>query len=135
MLENFTFVYFEDDAPSRLIMEMMLVEELGIRHVHILEDSQHFLEVIEELRPLPDIFLLDIHIKPYSGFDMLNLIRQHSLFHKALVVALTASVMSDEVQMLRTAGFDGVIPKPIDPDAFPGTLERLISGEKVWRIS
>jgi CheY-like chemotaxis protein len=65
---------------------------------------------------------------------MLALLRQHPRFHDALVIALTASVMNEEVARLKTAGFDSIISKPLNQDVFPATLERILSGEKVWRI-
>jgi DNA-binding NarL/FixJ family response regulator len=48
------------------------------------------------------------------------------------VVALTASVMYEEVRRLRDAGFDGVIAKPINFDTFPAALDRILSGGQVW---
>jgi hypothetical protein len=49
-------------------------------------------------------------------------------------VALTASVMNEEVHKLREAGFHSVIAKPIDVDTFPDLLHRIVGGETVWRI-
>lgn len=135
MVDQIAVVYFEDDPPSRFVMEMMLIEELQLPHVTVIEESTDFTQVVEALDPLPTVFLLDIHIRPYNGFEMLEILRQHPIFQNAIVVALTASVMSDEVQRLKEAGFDGVIPKPINPVTFPNTFERLLNGEKVWRVS
>jgi hypothetical protein len=36
--------------------------------------------------------------------------------------------------MLRDAGFDGVIAKPLDYDTFPNALARILKGEQVWHI-
>jgi len=47
---------------------------------------------------------------------------------------MTASVMNEEVHRLRTCGFDGCLAKPIDFDSFPEALNRILSGEKIWRI-
>lgn len=134
MIDQFVFVYVEDDAPSRMIMEMMLLDEIGFEYVTILEDSQNFIETIEGLEPTPNIFLLDIHVHPLTGFDMLDLLRNHPQFNNAIVVALTASVMNEEIQRLKTAGFDGIISKPINQDTFANTLDRIMNGENVWRI-
>jgi two-component system cell cycle response regulator DivK len=42
--------------------------------------------------------------------------------------------MNEEVKVLREAGFDGVIAKPIDYDTFPNVLHRILNGEQVWHI-
>ncbi len=50
------------------------------------------------MMPKPDVILLDIHVKPYSGFEMLEMLRKMNGFVDVPVVALTASVMNEEVQ-------------------------------------
>jgi CheY-like chemotaxis protein len=135
MMENKPVVlYVEDDAPSRRIMELLLEAEMGLTQVYIFEDSSDFLARVAALQPQPDIVLLDIHMTPYNGFEMLTMLRSLSDYRTKPIVALTASVMNEEVARLRTIGFNGVIPKPVDPDTFPRTLERILQGEQVWRI-
>jgi CheY-like chemotaxis protein len=63
---------------------------------------------------------------------MLDLIRKNARYDAVAVVALTASVMYEEVRRLRDAGFDGVIAKPINFDTFPAALGRILSGGQVW---
>lgn len=127
-------LYVEDDPQSRMIMEVLLIEAKGLSNIFIFEDSHKFLENVNRLEPKPDLILLDIHVRPYSGFDMLAMLREHDDFRDTPVVALTASVMNEEVIRLQTAGFNSVIGKPIDQDTFYETLERILNGEKVWRI-
>jgi CheY-like chemotaxis protein len=129
---NPSIVYVEDDTRSREVMHILLVELMGLSDVTFLEDSTDFLQRIE--KSVPDIILLDIHVYPLNGFEMLSMLRQHPRFRHARVVALTASVMNEEVHQLKTAGFDGVIAKPIDMDQFPILLERILNGENVWTI-
>jgi CheY-like chemotaxis protein len=128
-------VYVEDDAGSREIMELVLIDLMQLRHVTILEDSTDFMSRIEALMPQPDLILLDIHVRPYNGFQMLEQLRAQPRFAHAPVVALTASVMSEEIQLLKDAGFDSVIAKPVDMDTLPELLERVIRGEQLWRIT
>ena len=125
--------YVEDDLFSREVMAMLLGVFMAIPTVTILEDSRDFLARVQATAMPPDIFLLDIHVKPLSGFEMLAELRA-SPFRDSIVVALTASVMSEEVQQLREAGFDGVIAKPVDMDRFPEQIARLLRKEPVWGI-
>jgi CheY-like chemotaxis protein len=115
-------------------MHLILAEEMGVRDFTIFPDSAHFMEHVQQLSPKPNVVLLDIHVKPYTGFEMLAMLRQHPAFQDTPVIALTASVMNEEVQQLRTAGFNGVIAKPIDLESFPLMLSRVLSGEAIWSV-
>jgi CheY-like chemotaxis protein len=127
-------LYVEDDASSRKIMKMLLGGRLRLFNVTIFEDSQDFAARAAAINPRPDVVFLDIHVKPHTGFEMLAALRQIDAYTGVPVVALTASVMNEEVQMLRTAGFDGCLAKPIDMETFPELLNRILAGETVWRI-
>lgn len=127
-------LYVEDDPQSRKLMSMLLKGRMKLPHVTILEDSENFQAHVEALDPKPDIILLDIHMKPLNGFEMLTLLREYDWLQNTPIVALTASVMSEEVQRLRSIGFNGCLAKPIDLQTFPETLERILEGEIIWRI-
>lgn len=127
-------LYVEDDPQSRKLMSMLLKGRMKLPHVTILEDSKDFLVNMETLDPKPDLILLDIHMKPYNGFEMLSMLRELPWAEQTPIVALTASVMNEEVQQLRSMGFNGCLAKPIDLDTFPDTLNHIIAGETIWRI-
>jgi CheY-like chemotaxis protein len=127
-------LYVEDDAKSRKVMSLLLKGRLGLQHVTILEDSTDFMSQVAALDPQPDVIFLDIHMKPYDGFEMLQMLRNCAEFNQTPIVALTASVMNEEVQRLQTSGFDGCLAKPIDLNTFPETFNRILNGEAVWRI-
>ncbi|MBN1430307.1 MAG: response regulator [Anaerolineae bacterium] len=134
-MANLNYLYVEDDRLSREVMEMMLRDMLGVTSYVIWESSEDFLHRLESLSPQPDIILLDIHMAPITGFEMLEMIRNKPKFQDCRVYALTASVMNEEVNLLRTAGFDGVIGKPLDVDTFPELLEKLEARQSVWKIT
>lgn len=128
-------LYVEDDARSRKVMQMLLQGRMGLAHVTLFEDSTGFAERIVTLDPKPNVIFLDIHVKPYNGYEMLATLRQLRQFDNVPVVALTASVMHEEIQQLRTVGFEGCLAKPVDPDGFPNILNRILNGESVWHIA
>jgi|SRR5690606_17355424 CheY-like chemotaxis protein len=126
------FLYVENDELSREVMKTLLTRGLGYRDLTMFETSAHFEQHLENLTPKPDVIFLDIHMEPVDGFEMLRMIRQNKDCYTTPVIALTASVMNEEVRRLREAGFDGVIAKPINYDTFPGALERILQGEQIW---
>ncbi len=127
-------LYVDDDELSLLVMNLLLVEQMGLPSLITFSNSADFLEHVEALPRKPDLILLDIHVKPLSGFEMLKLLRKNR-FADTLIIALTASVMSEEVTHLKAAGFDGVIAKPINLETFPDLWEQLLSGEAVWTVA
>jgi CheY-like chemotaxis protein len=113
----------------------LLVEKtLHVNYYEIFENSADFLPRVRDLPKRPDIILLDIHVSPLNGFQMLQMIREDPVYATTKVVALTASVMNEEVERLRKSGFDGAIGKPIPLSTFPIAIERILNGECVWQL-
>ncbi len=134
-MSDLNYLYVEDDRLSREVMTLFMKDLMGITRFTIFEDSTDFMARVEMLNPPPDVFLLDIHMRPISGFEMLQQLRSHPQFSQEKVYALTASVMNEEVARLRAAGFDGVIGKPINMDRFPDVIEQIQAGAEIWQIT
>ena len=129
------YLYVEDDPMSREIMRIIIENGVGSTNLTIFEDSTDFLGRVTRLNNQPTMILLDIHVNPYDGFQMLAMLRQSNQFSTAKIIALTASVMNEEVEQLREAGFDGAIAKPLSIQTFPQLLKQVENGETVWHIS
>ena len=128
-------LYVDDDLFSRQVMEMLLVRGLQFRHVTLFETSAEFMCRLEALPHKPHLIFLDIHMQPHDGFALLDMLRAHEGYRETRIVAVTASVMNEEVEQLRRAGFDGVLAKPIDQKTFPDSLGRILKGERVWNMT
>lgn len=127
-------LYVEDNPESRDVLRLLFRTRLKPAHLIVFDDSENFVERVAALQPRPTLILLDIHVKPLSGFQMLEILRGQPEFRDTPIVALTASVMNEEVQQLQTAGFHSVISKPISLSTFPDLMKRIIAGENIWRI-
>jgi len=127
-------LYIEDDQMSRIVMKFIFQNEMGLENVMIFENSENFMERVQAITPPPNIIFLDIHVAPHDGFQMLKMLRSSERFQKVPIIALTASVMHEEVQQLKTAGFAGCLAKPIDEEVFTALFPRIVNGEEVWRI-
>lgn len=127
-------VYVEDDKTSREVMEIMLRLKMGMQNLVLLPNSASFESFLDQLTIVPEIFFLDIHVAPFNGFDMLDMIRSRKNLSNAMVIAVTASVMNEEVEQLRKAGFNGAIAKPLDADLFPLQVKQLLARQEVWFI-
>ncbi|MCK6408031.1 AAA family ATPase [Thauera sp.] len=111
----------EDVELNRCIAGTLLEAE-GHR-VRFAADGYGALEAHE--REDFDVVLLDIHLPDLDGMEVARRIRRHPEARKAgvRIIALTASVTTDEVRRYREAGMDAVVGKPFDFDALMRTLE------------
>lgn len=134
-LQQPVLVYVEDDEASILVMKMVVERVMGLPTLHVLESRADFVQQVKELGVVPDVFLLDIQMKPYGGAELLSMLRGDPQFEESKVIALTASVTNEEVSLLKRGGFDGAIAKPLNIDVFPDLIARIINGEHVWYIT
>jgi two-component system, cell cycle response regulator DivK len=76
----------------------------------------------------PDLILMDIQLPGMSGIDALKVLRADAATAGIPVVAVTASVMQQDRNLITEAGFDGYIGKPLNLKEFlesvRATLER-----------
>jgi len=128
-------VYVEDDENSITVMKMVVERVMGLPTLHVLESRADFVQQVTNLGVVPDVFMLDIQIKPYDGFELLSMLRGDPNFNKCKVIAITASVTNEEVSLLRSSGFDGAIAKPLNIEVFPDLIARIVNGEQVWYIA
>lgn len=135
MTQSAVVLYVEDDPLSRQVLSFLLTNVMGCSQPVVWEDSSQFTEKLSQLAPKPDVIFVDIHMGPLNGFEMLKIIRQHHELRTTPVIALTASVMSEEVKVLKEAGFSGAVAKPINMETFPETFGRILKGELVWRVA
>lgn len=129
-----TLLYVEDDPGSRKVMSVLVSHLAQAVELILFEDSTDFLERVHAITQEIDVFLLDIHVTPNDGFDMLRLLRKDPHLFSKRVIALTASVMNEEINRLKEAGFDGVLSKPLSFGTFPDTINRILAGERIWTV-
>jgi two-component system cell cycle response regulator DivK len=77
---------------------------------------------------------MDIRLPYEDGYEALRKIRGSQPLKDIPVVAVTAYASHDQMERARTAGFDGFVGKPLDPDRFPGQVERMLTGDPVWEV-
>jgi CheY-like chemotaxis protein len=135
MLGEHSFLYVEDDDLNRDALRVVLTRVMGVQKLAIFNDSVDFMARVKALETRPTVILLDVYVKPHNGFEMLKMLRADPDFRQARVIAITASVMNEQVEQLRASGFDAMIGKPINVGSFPGLIERVIRGEPVWQIT
>jgi two-component system cell cycle response regulator DivK len=127
-----TILVVEDNLQNFVLIARLL-GYLGVRDIQWKASGWQVLEFAGQL-PRIDLILLDIHLPYEDGYEVLRRIRADPRFRGTRVVAVSAEATEDNMRRAREAGFDGFIGKPIDPDAFPDQIRRILAGEGVWTL-
>ena len=118
----------DNEKNMKLVRDLLQYEGYEIMETDTAEEG---LRLAGEY--LPALILMDIGLPGISGFEALKRLRASSTTAGIPVVAVTASVMTQDHQKITEAGFDGYQRKPIDIDEFleavRGTIERF-GGER-----
>ncbi len=61
-----------------------------------------------------DLILMDIHMPIMDGLEASRIIRSREIEDLITIIALTASVMDEEIRICKEAGIDKVVSKPIN---------------------
>ena len=127
-----TVLVVEDNVSNFVLIARML----GYLGIHCEWKTSGY-EVVEYADTLPrlDLILMDIRLPYEDGYGALKKIRASEHLKTIPIVAVTAEASDEQITKARSAGFDGFLGKPLDPDRFPEQIRRILSGDPVWELS
>jgi CheY-like chemotaxis protein len=111
----------EDDDVNQMVAQLILAK-LG----HRVDTVNNGLEAVHALHAVPyDVVLMDMQMPVLDGPDATKQIRQQlPASAQPFIVALTASVLSEDRQACLDAGMDAFLTKPIRPEELESVLAR-----------
>ncbi|HVV55095.1 MAG TPA: ATP-binding protein, partial [Mucilaginibacter sp.] len=117
----------DDNQINRLLINKVL-SKWGA-NIEFAENGQEAVDKIEANRNL-DVVLMDIHMPVMGGLEATHIIRskEEPFYQQLPIIALTASVLTSEVNEIQRAGMNDYILKPFDPK---GLYEKLSKYQKV----
>jgi CheY-like chemotaxis protein len=130
-IENLTFngdvLVCEDNVLSRQVVFSCL-QKIGLK-IKIATNGKEGLELVEKRhaageRPF-DVILMDIHMPVMDGIEATTRIIEMGV--KTPIIALTADVMSDSLELYKSIGIVDVIAKPFKVQELWRTLSAYIS--------
>jgi len=77
----------------------------------------------------PDLILMDIQLPGMNGIEALKVLRADASTAHIPIVAVTASVMQQDRNLITEAGFDGYIGKPINLKEFLDAVRTMLERE------
>lgn len=120
-----------DDNPKNITVLTRLLAEQSLTSTQI--TNPNTLEGVLDSLGQVDVVFLDLEMPGIDGFEVLHKLKADARFANVPVVAYTVHI--SEIRVANQEGFDGFIGKPIDPDKFPGQLERILNGQPVWETA
>ena len=112
----------EDDSASRALVKYLL-ENAGYITLDA-EDGGAGARLALEANP--DLVICDLQMPVMNGYEVVRYLREHPLWRRVPMVAVTAFSMTGDRETALTAGFDQHLTKPIDPETFVGQIEALL---------
>jgi CheY-like chemotaxis protein len=125
-----------DGKPKLLVVEdnpdnMLTVKALLSHDFEVIEAVDGNQAVEMAAKHLPNLILMDIALPEMDGIDAFKAIRNNMKLHNIPIIALTASAMVSDREVILAYGFDAYIPKPIDEQVFFQNHQR----NTLWRIN
>ncbi len=104
-----------EDNENNLYLSTFLLEKGGHR-VTPARSGDEGIRLAEELRP--DLVLLDIQLPGMDGYAVADHLRAQSSTADIPIVAVTSYAMAGDRERILSAGCQGYIEKPINPETF-----------------
>lgn len=121
IFEPATILVVDDIQENRYLM----IETLKDYPFTLIEAANGKIAVDIIARGEIDLVLMDIRMPVMNGFEALNFIRTELKLDKLPVIAVTASVMKQDLHLLREQ-FNGVLEKPLSRSALIQNLMKFI---------
>jgi two-component system, cell cycle response regulator DivK len=120
----------EDNMRNFVLVARMLAY-MGVQRCEWKTSGWQVAQFADTL-PRVDLILMDIHLPYEDGYQALQKVRASPRLRNTLIVAVTADAGEEQIRRAKSAGFDGFLGKPLDPDKFPEQIKCILAGQAVW---
>jgi CheY-like chemotaxis protein len=119
-----------DDNSSNILVlrQLLMIEQVDSVTLSSAQDLVSQLDLLTDI----SIVFLDLEMPVIDGYEAVKLIKNHPNFATTKVVAYSVHV--SELNSVLAMGFDGFLGKPLNAEAFPEHLRRILNGEQVWYL-
>jgi len=112
-----------EDNPKNLKLVRDTLQVKGYQTIET-ETGEEGVHLAHERRPA--LILMDIQLPGINGVEALRQLRADPMTHTIPVIAVTASVMTDDRTRIMAAGFDGFHGKPISVRQLLATVREIL---------
>ena len=112
-----------EDNPANLELMTYLLQAFG----HTVLTAETGLDGLEMTRrEHPDLVVCDVQLPDVDGCEIARRLRSDPVSRAIPLVAVTALAMVGDRGRILAAGFNGYLPKPIDPETFVRQIEAFL---------
>ncbi|MGA9049022.1 MAG: response regulator [Dehalococcoidia bacterium] len=117
-------LYIEDNEQNFYLVKVLL----STRDYEVIwaRDGQEGIDKAEQSGP--DLILLDIQLPVMDGYEVASRLRSKPELTGIPIVAVTSYAMAGDRDKALSAGCNGYIEKPIDPDTFLAQIDKYFPG-------
>lgn len=119
----YTILYIEDNQDNIYMLTRRL-EKKGY-HVLVAEDGISGVKLANET--LPDLILMDLVLPELDGWEATRRLKANDKTKHIPIIALSASVSTDDIDLAYDAGCDDVDTKPVEIQRLIEKIEKLIN--------
>ena len=118
---NLILIVEDNEKNMKLVRDVLRVKGYDTVEAGTAEDG---IRLASERKP--DLILMDIHLPGMNGIEALHVLRGDPGTAPIPVIAVTASVMQSDRNLITDAGFDGYIAKPINLKEFLDAVKAML---------
>lgn len=112
-----------EDNPDNLELMSYLLAAFG----HTVVAAEGGIQGLElAVGEMPDLIVCDVQLPDIDGYEIARQLRLLADISATPLVAVTALAMVGDSDRVMAEGFDGYLPKPIDPETFVQQLESFL---------
>ncbi|MEM8616675.1 MAG: response regulator [Pseudomonadota bacterium] len=124
MTDQKSVLIVEDNALNMRLFSDLL-ESVGYQ---VLQCADGAKAATLALEATPNLIIMDIQLPEVSGLDITRWLKDDERTRSIPVLAVTAFAMRTDELLVREAGCEGYLSKPIQVRSFLETVDRLASG-------
>jgi two-component system, cell cycle response regulator len=115
----------EDNGTNRALI-VYLLKAFGYKTLEA-TDGERGLDIARHERP--ELIVCDVHLPKLDGYRVVDQLKRDVTLRDIPVVAVSALAMVGDRNKILSAGFDGYISKPIEPETFVAQVAAFLPSE------
>ncbi|MEQ8244483.1 response regulator [Fulvivirga sp.] len=120
----------EDDLDDRLLMEDALNDNcIDLNNVRFSEDGDDLLNTLQNVKPLPDLIILDFNMPKKDGRMALKEIKANPKLKHIPIIIFTTSKSEEDIKLAYLEGGSTFITKP---SLYSDLVETISIIKKYW---
>lgn len=127
-------IVFVDDNRTVVEIVSKILKSFCVSSLRTATDGSEALELLHD-QPA-NLVITDLNMKPMNGLALTQKIRsgEGDIDPRIPVIALTGNAAQDSVKAALLAGINGILIKPVEPQAMVVRIEKVICSRVIYQL-